>query len=75
MSAKVVENISKSFGKTKALDNISFNVKRGGYYIDIMRAVYLKGSTIADLWPNFVALGVFVIVINTLAAFTYKKQS
>ena len=45
------------------------------YYIDIMRAVYLKGSTIADLWPNFVALGVFVIVFNTLAAFTYKKQS
>lgn len=29
MSAIVVENISKSFGKTKALDNISFNVKRG----------------------------------------------
>ena len=45
------------------------------YYIDIMRAVYLKGSTITDLWPNFVALGVFVIVFNTLAAFTYKKQS
>jgi O-antigen/teichoic acid export membrane protein len=75
MSAIVVENISKSFGKTKALDNISFNVKRGGYYIDIMRAVYLKGSTIADLWPNFVALGVFVILgIAGTAYFYYILQ-
>ena len=29
MSAIKVENISKSFGKVKALDSISFDVKRG----------------------------------------------
>lgn len=45
------------------------------YYIEILRSVYLKGTTIAELWPNFVALGIFALVFNTLAALTYKKQA
>ncbi|MBQ5896151.1 MAG: ABC transporter permease [Bacteroidaceae bacterium] len=45
------------------------------YYIEIMRSVYLKGSTFMELWHNFAALGVFVIVFNVLAAVTYKKQA
>ena len=45
------------------------------YYIDIMRAVYLKGTTFVELWHNFAALGIFVILFNTLAAITYKKQA
>lgn len=45
------------------------------YYIEILRSVYLKGTTIAELWLNFVALGIFALVFNTLAALTYKKQA
>ena len=45
------------------------------YYIDIMRAVYLKGTTFVEMWHNFAALGVFGIVFNLLAALTYKKQA
>ncbi len=45
------------------------------YYIDIMRAVYLKGTTFLELWHNFAALGIFVILFNSLAALTYKKQA
>ena len=45
------------------------------YYIEIMRSVYLKGTTFIELWQNFVALGIFVIVFNILAAITYRKQS
>lgn len=44
------------------------------YFIDIMRAVYLKGSGFMDLWHNFLALGIFAIIFNLLAAKTYKKQ-
>lgn len=44
------------------------------YYIDIMRSVYLKGAVFMELWHNFAALGVFVIIFNLLATITYKKQ-
>ena len=45
------------------------------YYVEILRSVYLKGTTIAELWTNYAALGIFVIIFNTLAALTYKKQA
>lgn len=45
------------------------------YYVEILRSVYLKGTTLAELWTNFAALGIFAIVFNTLAALTYKKQA
>lgn len=45
------------------------------YYIDIMRAVYLKGTTFVELWPNFAALGFFVVLFNIFAAVTFKKQN
>ena len=44
------------------------------YYIEIMRSVYLKGTTFLEIWHNFAALGVFVIIFNLLATITYKKQ-
>ena len=44
------------------------------YFVEILRSVYLKGTTIAELWTNYAALGIFVIIFNTLAALTYKKQ-
>ncbi len=45
------------------------------YFVDILRSVYLKGTTLAELWQNFVALGSFAIIFNILAAVTYKKQA
>ncbi|MBQ9138251.1 MAG: ABC transporter permease [Alistipes sp.] len=45
------------------------------YFIDILRSVYLKGTTLVDMWQNFAALGIFAIVFNTLATLTYKKQA
>jgi ABC-2 type transport system permease protein len=44
------------------------------YYIEILRSVYLKGTSIVELWINFVALGIFAVIFNLLAAFMYKKQ-
>lgn len=45
------------------------------YYIEIMRAVYLKGTTFMEIWHNYAALGIFVVFFNTLATFSYKKQT
>lgn len=45
------------------------------YFIEIMRSVYLKGTTIVELYPNYLALVLFAIILNSLAAVTYKKQA
>ena len=45
------------------------------YFVEVLRSVYLKGTTIAELWTNYAALGIFAIIFNTLAAITYKKQA
>ena len=45
------------------------------YYVEILRSVYLKGTTIAELWTDYAALSIFAIIFNTLAALTYKKQA
>ncbi len=45
------------------------------YFIDIMRAVYLKGATIVDVaWPLTV-LAIFAIFNGLVAMLTYRKQS
>ena len=45
------------------------------YFVEILRSVYLKGAALSELWSNYLALGIFAILFNTLAAVTYKKQS
>lgn len=45
------------------------------YFIEIMRSVYLKGTTIAELWPQYTALVIFAAGVLILAALTYKKQN
>lgn len=45
------------------------------YFVEILRSIYLKGTSIAELWTNYVALGTFALIFNTLATITYKKQS
>lgn len=45
------------------------------YFIEIMRSVYLKGTSIFDLWQQFAALSLFAVILLLLASITYKKQS
>lgn len=45
------------------------------YYIDIMRAGYLRGSSFAELLPQFGMLAAFAVVFALMAVFSYRKQS
>ena len=45
------------------------------YFVTVMRAVYLKGASVVELWPQYVALLGFAGLFNAVAALTYKKQS
>ncbi len=45
------------------------------YFIEAVRMIFLKGSTLADLSFNLVVLAAFSAVLNTLAVVTYKKSS
>jgi ABC-2 type transport system permease protein len=45
------------------------------YFIQVMRMVYLKGSSIFDLKNQFFALISFVVFFNTWAVLSYKKNS
>jgi ABC-type multidrug transport system permease subunit len=40
-----------------------------------MRAVYLKGALLSDLWFDFTMLAVLATAFNILATITYKKQN
>ena len=45
------------------------------YFIGIMRAVYLKGATFADLRTDYAALALFAVLFNLWAALSYRKRS
>ena len=45
------------------------------YFISIMRAVYLKGATVADLRTDYAALALFAVLFNLWAALSYRKRS
>jgi ABC-2 type transport system permease protein len=45
------------------------------YFIEIMRMVYLKGSSIGDLTKQLYALLGFVVVLNGWAVLSYHKNS
>lgn len=45
------------------------------YFMEIMRMVYLKGSSLTDILPQLCTLGGFAIVLYTWAIVSYKKQS
>lgn len=44
------------------------------YFVNILRAVCLKGSQFQDLAFNYIMLSVFAVLINIIAIVTYKKQ-
>lgn len=45
------------------------------YFIEIMRSVYLKGTTVMELWIQYSALLGFALLTSLLAALTYKKRN
>ena len=45
------------------------------YFIEIMRAVYLKGTHISELWLQFALLTAFAFFTCALAAYTYRKRN
>jgi len=45
------------------------------YFIEMMRMVYLKGSSLADLTVQLVALAAFAVFFNLWAVFSYRKTN
>lgn len=45
------------------------------YFNEIMRAVYLKGATVGDLWHQYVCLAVLASGISLAAALSYRKRN
>ncbi len=45
------------------------------YYVDIMRATYLRGATLADQLPQFLALAAFALAFSLAAVATYRKRT
>ncbi len=45
------------------------------YFIEVMRMVVLKGSTLFDIRFHILAVTIFAIVLNSWAIFNYKKRS
>lgn len=45
------------------------------YFIEVMRMVYLKGSSLADLGVHFLVIFLFAVLFNTLAVVGYRKNS
>lgn len=45
------------------------------YFIEVIRMVMLKGSSIYDIRHQFFAIGAFALVFNTWAIINYRKRS
>jgi len=44
------------------------------YFMEVMRAVYLKGSSMKELLPQFFALCGFAVMFNAWAVMSYRKS-
>lgn len=44
------------------------------YFIEIVRGIFLKGTGIAILWPQMVALGVFGVLILTASVLRFHRR-
>lgn len=44
------------------------------YFIEVMRMVYLKGSSFSDLSGHFIVVCLFAILFNVLAVVSYRKK-
>ena len=45
------------------------------YFIDVIRMVVLKGSTLNDILPHLGITALFAVVLNTWAIISYRKRS
>ncbi|MBD0295327.1 MAG: ABC transporter permease, partial [Flavisolibacter sp.] len=45
------------------------------YFIEVMRRVVLKGSSLFDIWNQLMAMIGFAIVLNGWAIISYRKRS
>jgi ABC-2 type transport system permease protein len=45
------------------------------YFIDVMRMIVLKGSTLADIGFHFLVVGLFAVGLNTWAVLNYRKTT
>ena len=45
------------------------------YFIEVMRMVYMKGSTFTDVMPHFIKICLFALFFNVLAMVLYRKKS
>ena len=44
------------------------------HYLEIIRGIFLKGATAAELWPQLAALAAMGIALLTLAATRFHKR-
>ena len=44
------------------------------YFVEVMRMVYMKGSTLADLSVHFIIISFFAVFFNVLALVSYRKK-
>ena len=44
------------------------------YFIRVLRAIIIKGSTLGDLWKDMRAMIIIAIVLNSLAILNYRKR-
>ena len=44
------------------------------YFIEVMRMVYLKGSSFSDLSGHFIIVCLFAVLFNVLAVVSYRKK-
>jgi len=44
------------------------------HYLEIVRGIFLKGTGIAPLWPQYLGLGLIGIVILLFAASRFQKR-
>lgn len=45
------------------------------YFVEAMRSVYLKGTTVPELWADYSVLAGFAVVLNLWAALSYRKRA
>jgi hypothetical protein len=45
------------------------------YFNEVIRAVYLKGATVSDLWLQYLSLAALAVAVCAAAALTYRKRS
>ena len=45
------------------------------YFVTVSRAVFLKGAGWSEAWPEVVSLGIFSLVVLTLASALHSRRS